>query len=104
MLQAGKSTAITSGAGMYTWVWDGKTARLSSSGKNKLADLKKRIADKKKVKELMTAADFEYSCCYVMKTNANSCPGGCPGFSKKEYVAYSKVCNKPNYCPNGPGL
>jgi hypothetical protein len=90
--------------GSKVWVWDGKTARLTSKGEKKLADLKKKIKDKKQLKSMITAADFEYYCCYVMQENSGRCPGGCPGFSKQQYVAYSKVCNKPNYCPNVPGL
>lgn len=86
------------------WVWNGNNARLTSEGKKKLDKLRQQIKDKTKIKQQMYASDFEYECLKLLRDNPNRCPQGNHYGAQKGWVKYSQVCNKPDYCPNVPGL
>lgn len=89
----------------YTWVWNQKDLRLTSSGSKKLEKLKKKYGnDKVKIQKEMNTNDFEYFATYLMRDNPNRCPSGNHYGAKQNYVSFSKLCNKPNFCPAVPGL
>ncbi len=88
---------------LYALRWDGKNARLSSKGKKKLEDLRKKIKNNKEIKKYMTNLDFEYRCSKVTAM-VDPCKNGRAGDTRWYWREGKDVCNLPNYCPNVPGL
>jgi len=88
---------------LYAWRWDGQNTRLSTKGKKKLDDLRKKIKNNKEIKKYMTNLDFEYYCSKVTAF-VDPCKNGRAGDTKSYWTDGKDVCNLPNYCPNVPGL